>query len=79
MSFLRTIATMGTLRWVRGGLALLFLTAGLVQHEPVALLIGAGLGLQALFNVGCCGATCVPPTRPDARSATNEVVREELE
>jgi hypothetical protein len=51
----------GTARLLRLGLAVAFIAAGITGKEPIAWAIGAVFALQALLNIGCCGATCVPP------------------
>ena len=49
-----------TMRCIRLVLAALFLAAGIGSNEPVAYAMAAFLGLQAIFNVGCCSAACAP-------------------
>ncbi|MFT3884964.1 MAG: hypothetical protein QM724_05895 [Flavobacteriales bacterium] len=69
---------MGASRWIRVALAALFLIIGAVERKPVALLAGCFFGLQALFNVGCCGTACIP-RRSAASTDTPEVIYEELQ
>ncbi len=46
------------MRWVRLGLAIAFLMAGFNNGDGVAYVAAAFFGIQAIFNVGCCGADC---------------------
>lgn len=48
----------GTVRWIRMGLAVALLMAGLTSGDAVAYAASAFFALQALFNFGCCGAAC---------------------
>lgn len=50
-----------TSRLVRLVLAVVFLAAGIVEREPIALLAGAILGVQAALNVCCAGPSCAAP------------------
>ncbi|MBP6574340.1 MAG: hypothetical protein KA230_07815 [Flavobacteriales bacterium] len=68
-------------RWLRLVLAIIFLIAGISQQEPVAYVAAAFFGVQALFNVGCCGASCASTHTPDPRTTnipTREVIYEEV-
>ena len=45
-------------------------------HEPIALFAAVFFGVQAVFNVGCCGvSTCQPGTNattaPDLNTPVN--------
>ncbi len=66
-------------RIIRAALAMVFLVAGLVEHEPMALLLSAVLGLQAVFNLGCCGPTCVRPRDTLTKSANTEITYEKIQ
>lgn len=47
------------MRVLRSGFALTFLAAAITRHEPIAWFAAAFFGVQAMFNVGCCGTgTC---------------------
>ena len=65
-------------RVFRAALALIFLVAGLAEHEPMALALSAVLGLQAAFNVGCCGAACARPDTNAQAESRMEVEYEEI-
>jgi len=64
-------------RYIRLGLAVIFLITGIRSGETVALVAAAFLGAQAVFNVGCCGSSCSAPTRTTA-SRTTDVTYEEI-
>ena len=51
-------------RWLRLVFAAVFLAAGITRQEPVAWFAAVFFGIQAVFNVGCCGS---------ARCATGRV------
>jgi hypothetical protein len=52
-------------RWLQLAASLMFLFAGLSRNDGVALFASAFFGIQAIFNVGCCGmAACAPRSRP---------------
>lgn len=69
----------GTARLLRLGLAGAFIAAGIAGKEPMAWFLGALFGLQAMLNIGCCGATCVPPeTNRKATSDVRDVHYEEV-
>jgi hypothetical protein len=55
------------MRLFRLVLAGFFLAAGISNGEPVALFAAGFFGLQAVFNVGCCGSSCAVPG-PDGNS-----------
>ncbi|MBK9177203.1 MAG: hypothetical protein IPM46_12895 [Flavobacteriales bacterium] len=55
--------------------ALVFLAAAITNQEPVAYAAAAFFGMQAVFNIGCCGAACAPRTE---RSATKGPARKEI-
>lgn len=63
-------------RWLRLGFGIVFLIAGITEREPVALVAAAFFGVQALFDVGCCGnQACVPPAaKATGRIAVPDVV-----
>jgi hypothetical protein len=65
----RLLTDWHAMRWLRLAFAIVFLIAGIAQHEPVGYAAAAFFGFQALLNVGCCGAACAPQ-----RSRTGEVV-----
>ena len=48
----------GMVRWIRLGLAVALLMAGIASGDTVAYAASALFGLQAMFNFGCCGAAC---------------------
>jgi hypothetical protein len=58
-------------RMLRLGLAVAFLVAATSGGGTVAYVLAAVLGMQAIFNVGCCGATCDPRPR-QARDVNRE-------
>lgn len=59
-----------TVRWVRLGLALALLGAAITSGDHMAYLAAAFFGIQAVFNVSCCGASCA--TGACDRSASKE-------
>lgn len=56
------------IRCLRLGLAVALLMAGIHSGDTVAYVAAAFFGLQAVFNVGCCGAACTT----DSRSAKTD-------
>lgn len=56
-------------RGLRVVLALVFLAAAIANQEPIAYTAAAFFGMQAVFNIGCCGAACTPVPE---RSASSE-------
>jgi undecaprenyl pyrophosphate phosphatase UppP len=55
--------------------ALVFLAAAITNQEPVAYAAAAFFGMQAVFNIGCCGAACAPGSN---RSGTNNAAPAEI-
>lgn len=52
------------MRLMRLGFAVVFLLAAISGREPTAWFAFAFFGVQALFNIGCCGVgTCQAGTR----------------
>lgn len=50
-------------RWVQLAAAIFFLWTGVQRGEGIAYFAAAFFGLQAMLNVGCCGAGgCAPRT-----------------
>lgn len=66
-------------RWLRLVFAVVFLAAGLKGHEPVAYVAAAFFGVQALFNVGCCGIGTCSPVRRSAGVDTDNITYERLD
>jgi hypothetical protein len=62
-------------RGLRAVLALVFLAAAISNQEPVAFAAAAFFGMQAVFNIGCCGVACSPA--PD-RNTANAPVTEDI-
>lgn len=48
-------------RWLQLGASLMFLFAGLSRYDGVAHFASAFFGVQAIFNVGCCGQSACAP------------------
>ncbi len=67
-------------RALRAAFALMFLVAAITRHEPIAWIAAAFFGVQAIFNVGCCGVgTCQPDRSPrPASSLDTPVTYEEI-
>jgi hypothetical protein len=70
-------------RILRLAFAVVFLAAGLSRGDTLAYFIAAVFGIQAVFNIGCCGATCAPSTATSqasdvAVSAIKDVTFEEV-
>lgn len=62
-------------RGLRAAFAVIFLAAAIMRHEPVAWFAAAFFGLQAVFNIGCCGiGTCQPGTRATSAPDLNAPV-----
>ena len=64
------------MRVLRAAFAVMFMFAAVTQHEPIALFAAVFFGVQAVFNVGCCGvSTCQPGTNattaPDLNTPVN--------
>ncbi len=68
------------MRFLRAGLAAWAFWEAYQTHEWLLLLPGGIFAVQAVFNVGCCGASgCATPTRYSAEQAGQEtVVYEEI-
>jgi len=69
------------MRWLRLGFAILFLFAAVSRNEPLAWAAAAVFGVQAIFNVGCCGlAACAAPTprKEDVASVPEKITFEEI-
>lgn len=66
----RLLTDWHAMRWMRLAFAIVFLFAGISQHEPVAYAAAAFFGFQALLNMGCCGAACATPRRDTAQGST---------
>lgn len=69
----RLLTDWHTMRWMRLIFAIIFLFAGIAQHEPVAYAAAAFFGFQALLNVGCCGAACASPRTRSEQGTTQPV------
>lgn len=65
-------------RWLRSVFAVVFLFAGATRHEPVAFAAAAFFGVQALFNIGCCGAAVCAPRASGAKRGPSDMVYEEI-
>ena len=50
-------------RVLRLVLAGVFLAAGISRGDTIAYVAAAVFGLQAIFNVGCIGASCAPASK----------------
>jgi hypothetical protein len=68
------------MRLLRAGLAVWAIWQAFGTGEWILLLPGGILGLQAIFNVGCCGSAgcAAPPARNQTESGTEGVVYEEV-
>lgn len=68
-----------TARVLRLVLAAVFLAAGISEGETLAYIAAAVFGVQAIFNVGCCGASCAaPPANRKAVGVVQEVDHENV-
>ena len=66
-------------RVLRLMLAGAFLGAAVSSGEWVAYVVAAVFGLQSIFNVGCCGASCsTPPVNRMARNVVQDTDYEEV-
>lgn len=66
-------------RVLRLVLAGAFLGAAVSSGEWVAYVVAVVFGLQAIFNVGCCGSACAaPPVNREAVNVVQEVDYEEV-
>lgn len=66
-------------RGLRLVFAVVFLFAGIANQEPVAYAAAVFFGMQAVFNIGCCGAACASgPQRKAATIPNEEVTYEEI-
>lgn len=67
-------------RGLRAVLALVFLATAIANSEPVAYAAAAFFGLQAVFNIGCCGVACAPGPERNASSkpTSTEITYEEI-
>ncbi|HMN05041.1 MAG TPA: hypothetical protein PKD45_04880 [Flavobacteriales bacterium] len=66
-------------RWLRLVLAVVFLAAGTMEHEPMAWIAGGILGLQAVLGICCMGPSCATTTpnkgsAPDVQQVNYEEV-----
>lgn len=66
-------------RWLRLAFALVFLAAGLKDHEPMAYAAAAFFGVQALLNIGCCGIGSCAPVRTATKADTDHITYERLD
>ncbi|MFZ1685947.1 MAG: hypothetical protein WAU70_00880 [Flavobacteriales bacterium] len=69
------------LRLLRALFAVVFLIAGIQGHEPVAYFAAAFFGVQAIFNIGCCGVQACAPRGTDAvgtKNTAREITYEEV-
>lgn len=72
----RNWTTSRVLRLVFAGV---FLAAGISEGETLAYIAAAVFGLQAVLNVGCCGAACAaPPVNRKADVLVQEVDYDEV-
>lgn len=56
-----------------------FLAAGISEGELLAYIAAAVFGVQAIFNVGCCGTSCATPrTNRKSVGVVQEVDYEEV-
>ncbi len=69
----RLLTNWHAMRWIRLAFAIIFLFAGIAQHEPVAYAAAAFFGFQALLNVGCCGTSCPPQRTRSEQGSTPHV------
>lgn len=68
-------------RLLRALFAVIFLIAGIQVHEPVAYFAAAFFGVQAIFNIGCCGVQACAPRGTDTavtRDAPREITYDEV-
>lgn len=66
----------GMVRWIRLGLAIALLMAGIASGDTVAYAASALFGLQAMFNFGCCGAACTTGSDAGPTDEANIVYEE---
>lgn len=75
----KLLANWPAARLLRLVLAVLFAGAALREGEPIAWVAAALLGVQAVFNMGCCGTACAaPPVNRKGRQAVDEIHYEEV-
>ena len=65
-------------RLLRMGLAVAFLWAAIGSGEAVAWFAAVFFGVQAAFNIGCCGSTCTPVQNQAEQEGVEEVHYEEV-
>lgn len=70
----RLLHDWNVMRVVRMCLAILFLFAAITRQEPVACLAAVYFGIQAVFNMGCCGMGCQPVRKADQASELESTV-----
>lgn len=68
------------LRIVRLGLALWLAYSSFVEKQPLLAVVAGMLALQALLNVGCCGASgcATPPAKSSVKAPHDEIQYEEV-
>ncbi|MBK7382392.1 MAG: hypothetical protein IPI81_03520 [Flavobacteriales bacterium] len=68
------------MRVLRAVFAVIFVFAAISSNEPVAWFAAAFFGIQAVFNIGCCGVDeCQPsPSRRTNETGTEPIVYEEI-
>ncbi len=66
-------------RWIRLGLAVMFLVAGILKADTLAYFAAGFFGLQAVFNVGCCGMSCAPSRTDRTNSAETAITDVQFE
>ena len=66
-------------RVLRLALAVAFLGAAISGCEWIAYVVAGVFGLQAILNVGCCGASCAPmPKNSQGDTVVQKVTYEEI-
>lgn len=64
-------------RWLRLGIAAAFVAQGFFGNDAMAYAFAAFFGIQAVFNMGCCGVgTCAPAAPNDSEKVQDITYRE---
>jgi hypothetical protein len=68
------------MRFLQAGMAVWAFSEVYQTREWLMLIPGVLFGMQAVFNVGCCGpmGCATPPARPSGKATGEDVAYEEI-
>lgn len=65
-------------RWLRAGIAGAFIAQGFAGGDTMAYAFGAFFGIQAIFNVGCCGVGACTPVASTTNDTNKDITYQEI-